>query len=554
MPLSAAATSLHWEIDGLQLRERQVFITGWLLAPGLALDGLQLSLRDQAGGVVASLPLNAGQARPDVQRAHPQWPEAGHCGFVGVGAWPRALQAGDQLMLEGLVNQASVVQLPLPQTAAAAPPRWAAALQLLRYGRRAVRLVASGQWRSLREKVQRQLSERPQQQVSHQLPEDWRQHLEAAGAAGVQLVVDHRLGGGANHYRHQLVEQWLDRGGCVLVLTYHLASLQPMLQLISQQGKAQLGLSHWGEVATLLEPIRLSQITYNTAVSLADPEGLAALLLHLKQQHQAELGLLLHDFYLLCPSHFLLHAEGQFCGIPEASRCAQCLPQNRHGFTTLFGGDLRQWRSLWGPVLQQADSITAFSHDSVEQLRRAYQSWPDGANWLQNQTITVRPHALGDRARRRITPPQTDTLVIGIVGQIGYHKGAEVVQQLAQAIAQSGSGERICVIGSLEAAVDGRIVRQTGPYPREQLAEWIEASGANVMLFSSIWPETFSYVTQELIELQLPLACFNLGAPAERVRQYPLGVVLDSQDPQTVLSHLRQLLQSSYPSPSPRPT
>jgi glycosyltransferase involved in cell wall biosynthesis len=37
-------------------------------------------------------------------------------------------------------------------------------------------------------------------------------------------------------------------------------------------------------------------------------------------------------------------------------------------------------------------------------------------------------------------------------------------------------------------------------------------------LLPSIWPETFSYVTQELMSLGVPLVCFDLGAPAECVR------------------------------------
>lgn len=540
-----------WELDSLQLRGKQVFITGWLLAPELELDGLQLRLLEAGGRSVAILPLSSGQARPDVAQAHPDQRGAEHCGFVGVGAWPRALQADDQLQLEGWAGQQLVLRLALPQTAAVGPSQRSAGLmQLLRYGRRALRLLASGQWRSLIEKLQRQLGERPQRQVMEALPLHWHEQLQAAAEPGVQLVVDHRLGGGANHYRQELVEGWLDRGGCVLVLTYHLAGLQPMLQLFSQQGEERVGLSDWGQLPGLLQGFTLQRITYNTAVSLAEPETLAAVLLRLQQEHGAELRVLLHDFYLVCPSHFLLNAEGQFCGIPGQSHCAQCLPSNRYGFTSLFGGDVRRWRQIWGPVLQAADAIVAFSNDSVQQLRHAYQEWPDGTDWLQGKPIQVRPHGPGNLPQRTITPHQSDSLVIGIVGQIGHHKGAAVVQQLAAAIAAAGGAERICVIGSVEAPVDGRIVRQTGPYRREQLAEWIEQSGANVMLFPSIWPETFSYVVQELMALELPLACFNLGAPAERIQHYARGVVLDSQDPPMVLEQLRQLFHTCYRSTS----
>jgi len=47
-----------------------------------------------------------------------------------------------------------------------------------------------------------------------------------------------------------------------------------------------------------------------------------------------------------------------------------------------------------------------------------------------------------------------------------------------------------------------------------------------MFLFPSVWPETFSYVTSELMALEVPLACFDLGAPAERVRDYAQGLVV----------------------------
>ncbi len=50
--------------------------------------------------------------------------------------------------------------------------------------------------------------------------------------------------------------------------------------------------------------------------------------------------------------------------------------------------------------------------------------------------------------------------------------------------------------------------------------ELIEANGINMFLFSSIWPETFSYVVAELMLLRVPIVAFDLGAPAERLRSY----------------------------------
>ena len=94
------------------------------------------------------------------------------------------------------------------------------------------------------------------------------------------------------------------------------------------------------------------------------------------------------------------------------------------------------------------------------------------------------------------------------------------------------------MIGSIETSCDPDVVSETGPYQHEKLAELIESARVNIMLFPSIWPETFSFVVQELIELGMSVACFDMGAPAERLRNYDKGMVLESTSASAVLDGL----------------
>ena len=105
-------------------------------------------------------------------------------------------------------------------------------------------------------------------------------------------------------------------------------------------------------------------------------------------------------------------------------------------------------------------------------------------------------------------------------------------------IRRRGIDARIVVIGTLEVAVPGRIVSETGRYQRHEFVDTIERSEANVFLFPSIWPETFSYVVEELMQLGVPLMCFNIGAPAERVRHYKRGRVITFQGMPALLDAL----------------
>jgi glycosyltransferase involved in cell wall biosynthesis len=79
---------------------------------------------------------------------------------------------------------------------------------------------------------------------------------------------------------------------------------------------------------------------------------------------------------------------------------------------------------------------------------------------------------------------------------------------------------KVVVIGALDLRVDSKRLEVTGRYERDNLVELVEAHHVNMALFPSICPETFSYVVEELMRLELPIVAFELGAPAERLRGY----------------------------------
>ena len=40
----------------------------------------------------------------------------------------------------------------------------------------------------------------------------------------------------------------------------------------------------------------------------------------------------------------------------------------------------------------------------------------------------------------------------------------------------------------------------------------------DLFFIPSIWPETFSYTTSEIMSMHMPVAVFPIGAPVERVK------------------------------------
>jgi glycosyltransferase involved in cell wall biosynthesis len=84
-----------------------------------------------------------------------------------------------------------------------------------------------------------------------------------------------------------------------------------------------------------------------------------------------------------------------------------------------------------------------------------------------------------------------------------------------------------------------------GSYQLEELGAIIEKHGIESWLIPSIWPETFSYATNEAIATGLPVFCFNLGAQADAVRKAANGVLLMAppDEPEALLSELLESIR-----------
>ncbi|MDH4187159.1 MAG: hypothetical protein OEV08_09185, partial [Nitrospira sp.] len=347
------------------------------------------------------------------------------------------------------------------------------------------------------------------------------------------VIVDHDMGGGANQYRRQILSGAIAAGKCVIVLTNQPTTLQYVLEIHLAAVTSRYLLNSLEEAISHLDRWPLDEVVYNNAVSFDSPETLVEWMSTLAENRRIALTMVIHDYYSICPSPFLLDPEARFCGIPsDLDVCRSCLPRNREKFLSLCGtANIVEWRKGWEKCLLTAKKTVCFSRSSYTLIRRAYP-------WIDSETIEVTPHQVaafpGGRPQIDLAKP----LHLGILGSIGIHKGAAVVSQLAGEIIRRGLPIRISVIGTIELACDPTVISQTGPYHRDQLPGLIEDVGANVFLFPSICPETFSYAVHELVELQVPVACFDLGAPADRIRSYEYGKIVPIGNASDILDAL----------------
>ena len=209
----------------------------------------------------------------------------------------------------------------------------------------------------------------------------------------------------------------------------------------------------------------------------------------------------------------LLNADGRYCGIPDVGECAKCLPRHHARYVALSPPtEIGPWRALWGRCLAAADEVRCFSESTRRLLLPAY---PD----LDTARLSVVPHRVDYVPARLPVLDHAAPLVIGIIGQISEQKGALVLKEMMRRIDRDNPHVRVVVIGALDLPLNSPL-DVTGTYSHEDLVDLIEAKQINLFFFPSICPETFSYVTEEMIRMELPIVAFDLGAPGERLRGY----------------------------------
>ncbi len=336
----------------------------------------------------------------------------------------------------------------------------------------------------------------------------------------LEVIIDHSAGGGANRYRQEVIEEYKRQNRPVILITNESGNLfHAEVYVAGSIGR--FSFPDFSGLNRLLPQHGRIRWHYNCAVGFTNIEEVVDFMVHRKEHHGDRIIMALHDFFPVCRSYNLLNSDGKYCDLPELSVCRTCLRSNP--FAEPVGNEVsaKKWREMWGRLLARIDRVRAYSNNSADILRRAYP--------YLDLPIVVRPHSTTSNHAQQIglQPLGKDQPVnIVVVGAIGYSKGADMVRRAARIIANDKLPARLKVIGTLDSRPTRARLEVTGAYEHADLPDLLRKSQAHVAWVPSIWPETFSYVTSELTDLELPVACFDVGAPAERLRSYERGLVI----------------------------
>jgi glycosyltransferase involved in cell wall biosynthesis len=128
-------------------------------------------------------------------------------------------------------------------------------------------------------------------------------------------------------------------------------------------------------------------------------------------------------------------------------------------------------------------------------------------------------------------------------------KGAGRIVELAHYFEEKQINANIHIFGPVIEPYNAELdsipnVSKHYSYIKSDLPDLMEKFEIDMVFIASICPETFSYTTQEAIEMEIPVAVFDLGAPAERVKAYRYGLILENDSPEYIYSTMRKYLDS----------
>ncbi|MBE5962044.1 MAG: glycosyltransferase [Lachnospiraceae bacterium] len=345
------------------------------------------------------------------------------------------------------------------------------------------------------------------------------------------LIFNHALGGGASIFLKTQIEKLLLKGSSLIVITPNKDGY--LLQYIYRRYYCEYPVTHLSSIFRFARLLHIRQLVINELVSYPKPYKLLASIKKLKEDLSCNMIYYVHDFYCICPGITLSKEDG-YCHLPALSECRKC-PFGTFSLSYLTDISIEEWRMHWHTFLLSCDTIVTFSQDSTNKLHQIY---PDLFN------IECTPHQVDYVTPVKPSKKAPDSpLVIGILGLVTKSKGAAILRDMIALIAQGNLNIKIVLIGRSSVSTTEDCYYEHGFYNKKEVSKLTEQYQIDVFFFPFISPETFSFATEEAIKTTLPVAVFDVGAPAERIRTYPRGILIPTPSAacalQTILEYIK---------------
>lgn len=227
---------------------------------------------------------------------------------------------------------------------------------------------------------------------------------------------------------------------------------------------------------------------------------------------------MLHDYLPLCPHGFVDH-DLFYCGERGLQQCASCLQTPRDDARNVHPDiiandtiDIERWRAAYGSLLSGAERITAVSHDTAARFERYFQGIrvevQPPVETIEKRCVNSAP---GRGPRRKVVA----------IGFLQLHKGIDILLACAADARDRGLPLDYAVVGHTTKDNSARAaqIAITGRYNEEEVFDLLEAERPDLIFLPSIWPETYLYTLSIALATGLPVAVFDFGAQAARLKE-----------------------------------
>lgn len=209
----------------------------------------------------------------------------------------------------------------------------------------------------------------------------------------------------------------------------------------------------------------------------------------------------LHDYYFIHESISLTNDQGVYLTADSLKIDSAWT----HSFYSLLNGakaclaPSEACRTIYADVFPDANIVTQYH---------------EAGRFLNHEQYPV--HGLA--------APSDAPLKVVVIGALSKIKGADLLEDVARHCAKQGLNIEFELIGYGYRELQGKpktTLSVSGRYQESDLVEMLKsrhsAGNADLVWFTALWPETYSYTLSATIEAGLPIIAPDIGAFAERL-------------------------------------
>ncbi len=226
-----------------------------------------------------------------------------------------------------------------------------------------------------------------------------------------------------------------------------------------------------------------------------------------------------HDYFLICPSFFLLKDNGNICQ-KEEKECSKCILNN--------DVDMPTRTTAVQNFIKNVDKFI-FPDESVKEEITKYFSIEDSS---------VIPHGMNLEEfkieKKNTNYLEEEKINIAFVGFINEHKGLKIIKDLVL----NNRNENV-VFHLFGESIDQTLNQNRnnysfhGKYNKRDLPNLLVQNNIKYVFLLSNCLETFSYTLSEVSLVGVPIVAFDLGAIGNRVKKDNIGWLVDYNEKTT---------------------